>query len=308
MPRDNWSESETYLLQLLVKQGLTPQGICDEFSQRGIKRTYQAIRRKIQRERRREPTDWYAQVRTSEVTPYANPLHVEGDALCLFDLQVPFHDAAWINRCIALALGWGVENVILGGDLVDLAAFSPFGRTVEVEAEDEIRATEQVLTALSSSFSRVYWFAGNHEARLAIQLGKQVKLERALNMFSRADNVQVSDFRWCELSCAGADFYIEHPGSFSKRPTSVAVELCAIHDRSVIAGHGHLWGMTRDASNRHWAIDSGMCADPERLEYNVKVHKRFPKMVQGAVIVRESIPYLLCPANISGFERFFNVS
>lgn len=300
---DAWPAAETALLKHLVQQGLGPAEIQEAFEKEGIAKSFQSVRGKIRREKRNHPAEWHARVDPSPYTKYQNPMRVEGDALCLFDLQAPFHDAIWVNRCVSLALRWRIKQVILGGDLVDLAAFSPFGRSVEIEAEEEIRATEQILKALASSFERVYWFAGNHEARLAAQLGKQVSLERALNMFERADNVQVTGFRWCELIAGSTKYYVEHPGSFSKKPTTVAAELCSIHDKSVIAGHGHLWGMVRDVSNRHWAIDSGMCADPERLEYSVKVHKRFPKMVQGAVIIRDGIPYLLCPDNMAGYEH-----
>jgi hypothetical protein len=61
--------------------------------------------------------------------------------------------------------------------------------------------------------------------------------------------------------------------------------------------------MTRDASNKHWVVDAGLCADPVRLEYAQKVHKRFPKQVQGAVLVLDGIPLLVAPHNIRAYER-----
>jgi hypothetical protein len=66
----------------------------------------------------------------------------------------------------------------------------------------------------------------------------------------------------------------------------------------VIMGHNHLWGMTRDESGTFWAIESGVCADPERIPYYNEVHNTRPAMCTGAVIVRDGVPWLLSPENV----------
>jgi hypothetical protein len=43
------------------------------------------------------------------------------------DLHMDFHDEAFISRCIELALDWGVRHVAIGGDILDVEAFSKFG-------------------------------------------------------------------------------------------------------------------------------------------------------------------------------------
>ena len=82
----------------------------------------------------------------------------------------------------------------------------------------------------------------------------------------------------------------------------IPAKLCAKFGCHVIAGHGHTWGMTRSDCGRYWAIDSGICADPKRMEFGSIEHNTRPVQMRGAVIVRGGIPILLCPENITVYE------
>lgn len=90
------------------------------------------------------------QLAASPFPAYNKPLTIEGDALILNDLEVPFHAADFVNRCLDLAHCWGVTQLILGGDVMHFDTLSAWGRAwqeerkpvdvVSVEKEAEIRA------------------------------------------------------------------------------------------------------------------------------------------------------------------------
>lgn len=299
-----WSPVEVALLQRLVRDGLNSQQIFDALNEAGVPRSQRAIIRKIQEERKKHPADWLPPVPRSQARRFSQPIRIEADRIALvFDLHVPFHDAVWLEQVVEVAVRRGHRTISIGGDLVDFSAFSFYGRQTNVEAGDEIRLTRRVLEVLTTAFERVFYIGGNHEFRLARLTGGAIDLMGTLEMFCSMPGVTVSDYCWLEVISGGERFYIEHPQNVSMHATVVAKALCSKYLTHVIAGHGHLWGMTRDASGRFWAIDAGMCADAKRLAYAAQRHSKRPEMLTGAVLIEDGIPILLCPDNISLYNR-----
>lgn len=291
-----WTPAEDALAQLLTEQGRDSAQIAEVFVQRGICRTQKSI------QRRRERQGWRARVAPSPVRLDEPPV-LKGDALLLFDLHSPCHDADWINRCVDLALRWGVTGLGIGGDLVDWTAFSVFAKSDAYDIDTEIRATEQILHTLERNFSEIIYSAGNHEVRLSRRTDWLLPVDTAVRLFLRDGKTTFTRAFWFTLLSAGERFMISHPKNASVLQTSVPARLAAKYHCHQVSGHGHLWGQGRDASGRYWTIDAGMCADPERLEYYVMQPNTRPAMCQGAVIVRDGVPYLLSPDNIAGYER-----
>ena len=296
MPSTAWTPAEDALCQHLTEEGRNSAEIAAVFAERGIARTQKAI------QRRRERQGWHAKVAASPVRPLAGPLVAEGDMLILPDPHCPFHDAAWVNRCIDLALSWGVELAGIPGDLIDWTAFSHYGRHAGVEAEDEIRAAEQFMRTLALSFERVYCAPGNHELRLARMVGYALSLERLAEWWVTRPNILTTRRQWFWLDSGGQRYRVVHPRNYSRNPPSNSVRLCAKYRTHIIAGHSHHWGMAYDVSGQSIAIDAGMCAAERLLDYVQEETANNPRMVQGAVIVRDGIPYLLSPDNIGGYE------
>jgi len=304
MPKPEWPAAERALLLRLVQDGKSPYQCFEEFQQSGIARSQKAVVRKIQNETAKAPHLWHAMIRPSPVAPlHVHQAVVKADkCLCLFDIHAPFHDPAWLNRLMAIALRRGAEDCIIGGDLIDFSALNHFGRQKGVETEAEVDAAEHVVKMLAATFQRVLLFAGNHELRLPKKLDYLLSLEKTMEDFIVSANVSVSDYQWCELRSGGETYYIEHPKNASVVPVMVPRKLAAKYHQNVVAGHGHLAGMSRDDSNRYWAIDSGVCCDPRKLAYVQKVHNTRPQVMQGAVLVERGIPILLTPQNASLYE------
>jgi hypothetical protein len=296
--RQPWTPAEEALCQVLTEQGRDSAEIAATFAERGIARTQKAIMRI------RDRRGWHGKVQPSPVT-LASPPVLRGDALLLFDVHSPCHDAAWINRCVDLALRWGVHKLGIGGDLVDFTAFSVFAKSNEYDVQTEIAATEGILRTLESCFDEVVYSAGNHEQRLSRLPDWLLPVETAMRLFMRAGRTTFTRSYWFTLESGGESYYIEHPRNVSVAQTLVPARLAAKYHTHVIAGHGHLWGQGRDVSGRYWAIDSGMAADPARLEYYVSQHNVRPAMQQGAVIVRGGVPVLLSPGNIAFYDALW---
>jgi len=278
-----------------TEQGRDSAAIATEFAARGIDRTQKAV------QRIRARKGWRMLVPTSPVKLEAPPV-MQGDALLLFDIHSPCHDARWINRCVDLALRWGVRQCGIGGDLVDFTAFSIFAKSDAYDVQEEIVQTEAILKALECAFDSIVYSAGNHDVRLSRLTGWMLPVETAVRLFIRSGRTTFTRSYWFTLISGGEEFYIEHPANTSVNQTIVPAKLAAKYRKHVIAGHGHLWGMGRDVSGQYWAIDAGVCADPDRIEYYQMRHSTRPAMQQGAVIVRDGTPLLLSPHNIAAFE------
>jgi hypothetical protein len=80
--------------------------------------TMEAIRYKLSA--LRDPNE----IHESPYPVYDEPLETVGDALILTDVEFPFHNADFLNRCLRLAKAWKVRNLIAGGDLVHFDSLS----------------------------------------------------------------------------------------------------------------------------------------------------------------------------------------
>ena len=290
-----WTPAEDAFVRHLVQEGKDSAEIAALCREAGIARTQKSI------QRRRERCGWHARVAESPVKLDAPPT-LKGDALLLFDVHSPCHDAAWVNRCVDLALSWGVRKLGIGGDLVDWTAFSVFAKSDAYDVNAEIDATEQILRALGRTFSEVVYCAGNHEVRLSRRTDWLLPVDTAVRLFIRDGRTTFTRSHWFTLESGGERFMVAHPKNASVSQTMVPAKLAAKYQTHVVAGHGHLWGQGRDVSGRYWAIDAGICADPARLEYYQMEPTTRPAMQQGAVIIKDGVPYLLSPANIAGYE------
>jgi len=295
-----WTPGQLAQVREWTEQGLNSLQIADKFAALGV--TPRRTQKSVQRVRERHGWHVLTTVPRARTPRFNKALKVKGPALVLADVHAPFHDAKWINQVCDLAVSWGIERCILAGDLADFNAFSSFGRDVGIDGNAELDTLADVVDALCAQFE-VYYFAGNHDVRpLRTLQSTGLTVDRIMRLFIPGERCHISDYHWCELSCGGTTWHVEHPKNASVIPARVAQGLAVKFNRSVIAGHGHLWGITRDVSNRHWCIDSGICADPMRMGYVQQRHSTRPMMCQGAVIVTEEGPVLLSPDNIGFYQ------
>lgn len=291
-----WGDAEKALVQEYLGQGKNDAEIVELLQAAGIRRTYKAVQRLRQRQ------GWTAQIAQSP-HKWEGPITIEGDIVILADAHIPFHDAEWMNRVIALAVKWGVKKVGVPGDWIDLNALCYFGRRKGVELDDELGAARRNLSALAATFDEIALCGGNHERRYARMLGYAKSMQAVLQEFVTSPKVMLTSNYWFYAKSGGETFRITHPANYSRNATYTAKRMASKYRCHIIAGHNHLWGIARDDSDTWWAVDTGMCADLGRLSYVEEEMSTFPKQMQGATIIKNGIPYLLCPANIAGYEQ-----
>jgi len=283
-----WQTDELALAREMRERGDDYETIRAALASRGWRRSREGVRIRI-------TTDgWHTAIRSAPFPIYNKAPALEGNALILADCHIPFHDARFCNRLITYALRTGISQVILAGDLIDWAAFGIYGRLVEINARKEIAAAQQFFEALQE-FERAYVILGNHEMRLIRQLNYKLGAEELTPMFASHPGLVVTNYHWCTLRSGGEKWRISHPKNAHMNPCSVARRLTAKYNCHVAVGHDHVCGAMLTEDARHWAISTGVCLMPAKLDYISLVDNMRWRVAQGALIIRDGYPELLTP-------------
>lgn len=158
--------------------------------------------------------------------------------------------------------------------------------------DEELVTTGRVFNQIAVQFEKVDVFMGNHDNWMLRALGQAVEPDTYRRMMGIGDNPawRFSSYYYSVLISGGEKWQIEHPNLSGKYASwqLAANELC-----NIIMAHNHHVNMSFDRSGTFWAIESGCCADPSRIEYASKRHRGGHKSTLGAVIVRNGYPYML---------------
>jgi len=232
---------------------------------------------------------------------YNNPPIIREPCLVIFDTQIPFQDADFLNNLLELAEAWGIKQGISGGDLLNMAAFSIFKERPEdkIWRRDRDIAIE-VLRALHSHIPKFLLIMGNHEAFLIKALAEQIGHEDILSLLGKPEGFIATDYYYCLVKLGGSTWRITHPRNISVIHGRVPQRLCEKFHANVASGHGHLAGMTPDYSGKYMAIDVGITCDLLRLDYSALRDSTRPSMCRGGLILmlgddKQCHPYHLYP-------------
>ncbi len=243
----------------------------------------------------------------SSRVPFHSPLQIGGSFAWISDFEIPYHDAKFINKVFTLAKFLGVRQCVWAGDAFHLEAFSPFPGA-DTDADKEISEIDEFLPGFLEPFDNIFYFCGNHDQRIwkaLSQFGMKISMEHAARMLIAPETVelfrekvQFSSYRWAETK--GEAWLLEHAKNASVIPGRVAQGLVSKFHRNVAQAHTHLYSKSR--FNGYWAIETGCCADPERLAYQTMTHNTRTGMQRGAMLMlwngETYTPLDLCPENI----------
>jgi hypothetical protein len=263
---------------------------------------------------------------------YDSPPELEGDALVLPDVEIPFHHAEFTNRVIDLAQAWGITQVIAAGDLMhmdSLSGWEPNWSTKEttiLTERDEAILMDLAQTLPSKKQEALMQVIGNsandgrdfsHEmtaARKALHA-----LDRCFNKFVwvlgnhegrllRAINSPVAPTELLNLMNLTngkweiAPYYYailnSHGETFrithpKGAGDNAARALATQHHQHILMAHSHKMMIQWDPSGKYYAIQMGHMVDEERLAYAAQRDAYRNAHKLGAVIVFEGRPYLL---------------
>lgn len=312
----------------LKNQGLTWDEVADKT---GVKReTLRSIHRRYKYgiPARGDPI----RIQASPYPQYIQPLHMDGDALVLFDTEFPFHNADFVNRCLDLANTWGIRQCIIGGDVLHFDQFSQWeAHWIETQSknnltEDAERELREAIQALPPEFQgplldkltsitqgekdeselgaakKALLTLGQAFDRIDYVIGNHDDrfiraLKSPLLPQSLLDFVGLTDPRWK----IGPYFYstLTSGGECYRieHPRSAAanaaVRLADKYECHVLTGHSHMQSIQWSTSGRYWAIHAGCTVDETRLAYAAQRSSNRPAHKLGAVIVRGGYPWVL---------------
>lgn len=234
-------------------------------------------------------------VTDSDKPRYKNPPRFKGERLVLTDAQVPFHNATFINKCIDLALAWGIKSCLLAGDIFDVTAFA--GEKFHTKPSDTFRVElsegRKFVKAIADAFDEEDLLTGNHEKRFRHFMREQLMAEEFKLLLRAPENVSFSDYGYCFLE----NWMVGHPRNVSVIPGRIPFFLSRkFPTYNMATGHGHLQAITMAEDGKRIVVDIGSCADFSKLDWVAMDINTRPSMVMGALILaRNSISGKLVP-------------
>jgi len=270
-----------------------------------------------------------------DISPYPvwdSPLVMEGDAVIMGDLEIPFHHAGFVNKVLELAEVWGITQCILAGDQLHLEALSAWqphwiddsvdmaelmeslylaihdeetgdalGIWEEIEQgmvsgapnfSRELMIARDILRSLGERFERIDFVLGNHEGRLIRTLSTVLSPTELLTLLKLDEKWRISPYYYSLLKSNGETYRITHPKSAAQIAVTKLASKFLAH---ILMGHSHALTMKRDISNSFWACEIGCCVDEERLAYVGQRDNTARAHTLGAAIVRNGHLWLLHP-------------
>lgn len=131
MKKPNNKENDQYNrswlpIEIDVLLGLNAMHMSQASIAKILNRTNGSIRYRLYELKRDEKDTPKRFIQESAFVSCGEPLNVTGDALVISDTEFPYQHADFMNRCIELALAWGIKNCIVGGDFVHFGNLSRF--------------------------------------------------------------------------------------------------------------------------------------------------------------------------------------
>lgn len=276
------------------------------------------------------------ETRAVEESPFAihnNPLVMQGDAVVLPDVELPFHHADFLNKVLDLAARWNIRQCIAAGDLLHLASLSAWGSSwmepsggIDPKTETSLIDFATTLSAkkkeellelvmkLAKADEPSNFSEEMREVRKAVSViseqfdeihlvlgNHESRYLRALDVPMSPDEILVgisADKEKWKTSPYYYSILETDAGPFQiEHPKSAAknaaYKLASIHQKHVLMAHSHRWLLEKDPSGKFWAIQMGCIVDETRLPYASQRHNLADTHKLGAVIVRNGYPFLL---------------
>lgn len=270
-----------------------------------------------------------------DVSPFPKwdkPLIMEGDAVVMGDLEIPFHHAQFVNQVLEVAESWGITQCILAGDQLHLEALSAWqphwiepsvdmaelmeSMYIAIQDEEsgealriweeieqgmvsgapnfsrELLIARDVLGVLGERFDLIHFVLGNHEGRLIRTLSTVLSPTDLLALLKLDEKWKISPYYYGILESNGETYRVTHPKSAAQIAVRKLASKFLMH---ILMGHSHALTMRRDISDSFWACEIGCCVDEERLAYVGQRDNTARAHSLGAAIVRDGHLWLLHP-------------
>lgn len=200
------------------------------------------------------------------------------------DWHIPLYDPAYVNTFIKDARERGVRKLVIAGDFFNFDALSAYEpKQKGAGLEDELSEAELVMRILLETFDDIYFLWGNHDARLHKALGFSIQFREAMKMvFGELGSEALERITFTNLDhiWIGSEWYICHPGSYTRIPLSTARALATKYEASVITAHSHHCAVGYAINGTSVVAEIGGLFDRHKTAY-LQRSTTFPTWVQG---------------------------
>jgi len=220
---------------------------------------------------RRNKLLWYPGIAVCEPQVYDDYIELEGDAVIVSDLEVPYHDPVLLGYAVSIGKKFGIKRLVIAGDFLANDAIGFFASQAEdmdvgvrFTVADSLLAGREVLSSLFMWFDHIVLIKGNHEQRgnRIAELGFFNMMRDYWEDFDSEGKLEISYYKWCRI----AGRRVEHP-TFRKVPGSIARERAEIEDEPIMAAHTHGFSYSFTKNGKHECVDLGHCTRPETRFY-----------------------------------------
>lgn len=257
---------------------------------------------------------------------------ITGDALILNDCHIPYHDADFINRCLAVARSMKITTTILGGDVLEANAFGHFPEDyqaeiklgINIDAREKLEsilenmkdedAKDELSKLLDQSESNGNATDEIKEARkvlkaLASATGEVIWImgnheQRIIRVMERSIPAKMMTelFMGDNPKWKVSNYYwceLNSGGELFRitHPVNTSKgsskRLAPKYGAHIIMAHNHHFSIQTDPSGKFLAIEAGACVDRTRLPYEIQRDTGADAHITGAVIVRNGKPIFL---------------
>ena len=212
--------------------------------------------------------------------------------LIISDVECPEEHSQTLEMALSISKKFSLDTMIINGDLITLDSFSTWVRSsvYKLTFKDELKSALRLLETFSKHFSRIFINCGNHERRLAKKLAGEISIG---DFFLAVPGIKFSEYSFSHLISNNVKFLVAHQDNYGRKPLTVAADLCAKYNMSIICGHQHHLGISKDRSGRHWIIDGGSARDSVRTLYKASKINTYPEWHLGFVMVLDGCPFLI---------------
>jgi hypothetical protein len=217
---------------------------------------------------------------------------LEGDWLVISDTHCPYVDWGLWEKLLLRRDELGIRKLLIGGDLLNCSAFSPFKSLFgKISWETEKAVAQEFLQACIENFDEVRVLTANHELWFLKKLEGQAEWSDLWDIitgpFDDAERKKMhfSAYPYCDINGL---WRCVHPGTYRKIPLSLSRELSWIEGRNIIMFHGHMmaWGYAPNGKTE--ICDCGLFANPEQFQYKSMRVTAHGKWNRGFVAIKDN--------------------
>ncbi len=213
------------------------------------------------------------------------------------DVHLPTTDFAFAETMLEIAARQGIKRLLIGGDLLNVDAYSRFAHMIPPPTFAEEHAVAvRFVERLQAYFDEIVWMMGNHEARLLKANNGNITAGMLGSMISAArGKMRTTPYAYATVRSGNAVWRVTHQRSYSRIPGRVANRLAMKHECNVISMHQHHISVQMSENGRWVCIDGGGLFDDRKMPYVRLVDSTMPRMARGFVLLLDGTAHLITP-------------